>query len=393
MKTSKLISVGFAMFAMLFGAGNVIYPLSLGRDIGHMLWVGLAGFVITAIFVPLLGLVSTMLCDGQYSKFLGRLGKIPGAIIAMICMILIGPFALTPRCIDVSHASIKLYLPWFSLPYFSVFSAVLILLFTLRKNQVVDLLGRYLGPLKVVLLSTIIIKGILYPSAFIDVTMSVSKSFALGFGTGYATADLLGTVFFSGLILSGLKQGLEGTITPKLLAIMGLKAGVFGGLLLGVMYTGFCVVAAFNGASLQGVPDGDIFSILAELILGHSGGLFANITVAISCLTTAIALTTVFADYLQREILMGRVSYHICLLITISITTFMSNLGFDAIMGIIMPCVEILYPALIMLSIVNGANILFGFRWIKTPVFATLSLSILLKYTSLLTPFIPDGLI
>ena len=72
MKTSRIVSTGLAMFAMLFGAGNVVYPLALGRDIGHQVWFGLLGFVLTAVIVPLIGLVSTMLADGDYKLFLGK---------------------------------------------------------------------------------------------------------------------------------------------------------------------------------------------------------------------------------------------------------------------------------------------------------------------------------
>ena len=72
MKTPKIFSVGLAMFAMLFGAGNVVFPLIVGRDVGDKLWLGLAGFVITAVLVPLLGLISVMLADGDYKKFLGK---------------------------------------------------------------------------------------------------------------------------------------------------------------------------------------------------------------------------------------------------------------------------------------------------------------------------------
>ncbi len=382
MKTSQIISVGLAMFAMLFGAGNVVFPLALGRDMGSMVWVALGGFALTAILVPLLGLVSTMLSDGQYDKFLGRLGRIPGFLIGLVCMIIIGPFAMTPRCITISHAAVKLYMPSFTMVYFSIFCAVIIYLLTFRQSSVIDVIGRFLGPIKLTLLVSVILVGIFYPAAFMVSTISGTKSFLTGLLTGYKTADLLGTVFFSGLILSGIKKSLNGqdNIEPKQLAMYGLKAGTIGALLLGAVYTGFCIVAGFNSQGLQGVPDGDVFSILADLVLGNVGGLFANITVAVSCLTTAVALTTVFADYLQRVIFNNKVTYLPCLYATIGITAVMSNLGFDKIMELTMPLLTVLYPGLVVLAIVNFLNVLYGFKWIKTPVFTTLIISALLQY-------------
>src|SRR3989338_3497169 len=210
MKTSKIISVGLAMFAMLFGAGNVVFPLILGRDVGDKLWLGLAGFIITAVIVPLLGLVSTMVSDGQYKNFLGMLGRVPGAIIAFVCMLLIGPFAMTARCVTISHASVFPYVPEFTLFRYSIFAAIVIFLLTMHKNAVVDILGKILGPLKLILLSLIVLKGLFSPADILQATVSSWEGFSNGFLTGYGTVDLLGTVFFSGLILSGLKKGTDG---------------------------------------------------------------------------------------------------------------------------------------------------------------------------------------
>ncbi|MFH1831468.1 MAG: branched-chain amino acid transport system II carrier protein [bacterium] len=382
MKKSQIISVGMAMFAMLFGAGNIVFPLVLGRDMGDMLWFGLFGFAITAIIVPILGLVSVMLCDGQYDLFLGRLGKIPGTIIAIICMIVIGPFAITPRCVVISHAGIKPYMPQFTLLYFSIFCAALIYAFTRKQNSVIDIIGKFLAPLKIILLITLIVVGFMFPAAFLTVSMSSGQGFFTGLFTGYKTADLLGIIFFSALILSGIRKSMAhaGHIEPKTLALRGFQAGLIGASLLGFVYSGFCVVAAFYGAELAGVQDGDIFSKLASLVLGSIGGLMANITVGVACLVTAVALTTVFADFLQRIILKEKISYHTCLLITIAITTIMSNLGFARIMQIAGPILDILYPGLIVLAIVNIAHVLFGFKWIKTPVFATFAITLVMQY-------------
>ncbi|MFH0898951.1 MAG: branched-chain amino acid transport system II carrier protein [bacterium] len=395
MKMTKLISTGLAMFAMLFGAGNIVFPLALGRDLGSMLWIGLMGFVITAVLIPLAGLISTMLCDGQYSRLLGRLGEWAGFIVALICMIIIGPFALTPRCITISHAAVKLYLPQFTIFYFSIFCAVIIYLLTRKASSVVDIIGKFLAPIKLGLLLILIVVGLLFPTAFLVTSLSTGQSFLNGLMTGYKTADLLGTIFFSGLILSNIKKNssIQGTMSSKYLAINGLKAGMIGASLLAIMYVGFCIVAGFHGAELASVSDGDIFSILSSIVLGNIGGLFTNITVAFSCLTTAVALTTVFAKFLQNEILSGQLSYKICLLISIAITATIANLGFDQIMRIAMPFLTALYPGLIVLTFANIANILFGFRWIKTPVFITFAITLILQYWDHLQTFWATGLL
>jgi branched-chain amino acid:cation transporter, LIVCS family len=391
MKNSKIFSVGCAMFAMLFGAGNVIFPLIVGRASGNKIWFGLLGFTITAVIVPLVGLISTMLCDGSYDKFLRKLGKIPGNIIIFICMILIGPFAMSARCITISYASIHPYLPQISLLKYSIVSAVIIFLLTVRKDIVMDILGKVLGPLKLILLSSIILWGFIFRGSFIDTAITSTEGFFNGLTTGYATVDLLGTIFFSGLIYSGIKDqaSFGGKVDYKKLSILGLKAGVVGALLLGLMYTGFCIVAGFNGSQLTGVADSDIFSSLAILVLGSSGGWLANITVAVSTIATAMTLNVVFAEYVRRDIFANKISYKSALIASILIMATMSNLGFSGIMKIAMPFIVAIYPAIIVLAFLNIANVLYGFSWIKTPVFMTFLFTIIFQYWQYFKPFLP----
>lgn len=380
MKNSKIVSAGIAMFAMLFGAGNVVFPLILGRDVGDKVWFGLLGFVIMAVVVPLVGLISTMLCDGDYKKLLGKLGKIPGSLIALVCMIIIGPFALAARCVTISFASIR---PYFevSLLAYSIIAAVIIFIFTMNKNAVIDILGKFLGPIKLGLLSIIVLKGLFSSGAAMENAITATESLTTGLLTGYGTADLLGTIFFSGLILSGLKRGYEGgALDYKKLAIIGLKAGSVGAILLGLVYTGFCLAAANLGSQLVGVERGDIFSAIAQLVLGNVGGLLANMTVAVATLTTAIALNVVFATYMSEEVCGGKVNYRVALMVSILITGIMSNLGFSGIMYLVGPVIFTLYPALIVLALVNIAQVLYGFEWIKLPVFATFLLTLYLQF-------------
>jgi len=177
------------MFAMLFGAGNVVFPLILGRDSGHQLFFGLLGFCITAVLVPLLGLFAIMLNHGDYKCLLAPLGKVPAFLVITICMILLGPLALTPRCVTISYAAIKSYLPAIPIWAFSSGCAVLIFLCTIKNSFIIDLLGKFLGPLKITLLFSIIVKGIFAPAAMMPVTLTKMEGFRLGLFSGYGTSD------------------------------------------------------------------------------------------------------------------------------------------------------------------------------------------------------------
>lgn len=366
------------MFAMLFGAGNVVFPLALGREAGSTVGWAVTGFCLTAVLVPLLGLVATVLYDGDYRKFLGRVGAVPGAIVAGVCMILIGPFGAIPRCMNTAYAASKWYFPDFSLFYFSIMSALIIFLFALRQNTVVDLIGKFLGPLKLTLLLSIIVVGIFWVQGSpAHVNMTPTNALLKGVIEGYGTMDLLATIFFAGLIMSSLKKGLGEDATYQRLAWEGLKAGVVGAILLGIVYAGFCLVAAFHGPSVADVSRYELLNALAPYILGPHGGMLTNATVAVSCLVTALALTTVFAEYLRTSIFRGQMSYVSCLVMTTIASGAMANLGFATLMSLIVPVIVACYPALIMLSMVNIAHKLFGFKFVKVPVFATLLVTVI----------------
>jgi LIVCS family branched-chain amino acid:cation transporter len=351
----KIIITGLAMFAMLFGSGNVIFPLILGKDSGNQLSWGLFGFLITAVLVPLLGLFSAMLSHGDYKMLLAPLGKVPSFLIIFTSMVLLGPFAIIPRCIVISYAALKMHFPSLSLLFFGTFCAALIFLCTMKNSAIVDLLGRFFGPLKIILLFTLIIKGLLTPSALIVSHLTKVEGFSNGLISGYGTCDLLGTIFLSGLIISGLRKGMhpEKRKDSWAIIILGVQASVIGGILLALVYAGFCIVAAFHGQELANVERGDVFSTLAILILGEKGGLLANITVAVSCLATAISLTAIFAMYLHKDLSGGRLNYITALAITSLITACVTNLGFSRIMSLLSPMIQIIYPVLILYSLWN----------------------------------------
>lgn len=382
MKFSKILSAGIALFAILFGAGNVVLSLALGRDAGNMVGYALAGFIIGAVLIPLVGLIAAILCGGGYKTLLGRVGKVPGMIIAVIGMILVGPFGAIPRCVATSYAAIKSYVPGCSILVFSIFSVLIIFIATMRQTGVIDLLGRYLGPIKLSLLFAIIIKGLWVAQPFPVSQVPASTMVLTGLFAGYGTLDLFAMILLAGLIIAGLKKNdVTGELdNERSLARVGLQAGFIAAILLGLVYAGFCIVAAMYAAQLPGVDKYELLNTLAPMILGQHLGLLANITVAISCLATAIGMSTLFAEYLSTEIFQGKLHYFGALSITIITTGIMANLGFRGIMAAIMPAVEICYPALVVLALCTIAYKLFGMRVVKIPFFVTLLVTIFLRY-------------
>ena len=361
------------MFSMFFGAGNVVFPLATGQYAQDHVFYALLGLLITAVGVPFLGLMAMTLFDGNHRSFFEQIGKIPGFLISLFIMGLIGPFGALPRVIALSFSTANMFLPSLSLPVFSVVSCIIIYLLTYKESRILDILGYLLTPILLGSLAILVIKGLVSAPSAIPAEDSSRSIFLHGLIQGYNTMDLMGAFFFSSMVILCLKKELLPVNRQDVrhLIKMTLKASCIGALLLGVTYIGFGYTAAYHSESLANVPQDKMLGLLALNILGSYGGIVAIVAVSLACLTTAIALAAVFAEFIHKDITSGKVSYIASLLLTLAATFFMSLLRFSGIMGYLAMILMWCYPALIMLCIVNILYKLYGFKYVKTPVIIT----------------------
>ncbi len=373
-KTTQLNTIfatGFAMFSMFFGAGNVVFPLALGQYAQGNISFAIIGLLITAVGVPFLGLIAMSLFRGNYQHFFARMGNGPGTIVTAIIMALIGPFGAIPRCIALAYSTATTFLPGISLPVFSLFSCLLIFLLTIKRNNIVNILGYILTPFLLISLGIIIVMGLIYSPPMTPSSETPITVFLEGLMQGYQTMDLLGAFFFSSVVLVGLKKDLppQDLNNSKLLLKLTLWASAIGALLLSVTYIGFSFLASFHTENLIDIQPENLISHIAILVLGDQAGIVVCVAVALACLTTAIALCSVFAEYLHEDITKYKMSYTISLIITLAITYWISTLNFMVIIGFLGPILEICYPALIILSICNIAYKLYHVKTVKGPVY------------------------
>lgn len=376
---SNTVSTGLAMFSMFFGAGNVVFPLVTGQRAQDQNLYAILGLLITAVCVPFLGLMAMTLFNGDHKKFFERIGIIPGFLISLIILGLIGPFGAMPRVIALSYSTAKTFLPHLNLYAFSAISCVIVYLMTYRPSRMLDILGYVLTPVLLISLAILIVKGILSAPEMETSTLSAFSSFKYGLSDGYFTMDLMGAFFFSSIVILCLKQELhpEGQSNFRKLIKMTIKASCIGASLLAIVYIGSSYVAAYNSHHLHAVPPDEIISTLAIKILGPYGGIVAIAAVSLACLTTAIALAAVFAEFLHKDLTQEKMGYQLSLILTLIITFMMSSLHFSGIMDFLTPILTVCYPSLIMLSVVNLLHQLYGFKPVKTPVFAVFFVSLI----------------
>jgi LIVCS family branched-chain amino acid:cation transporter len=371
------LTIGLALFSMFFGAGNLIFPLLIGKSVGQAAWYAIAGLAISAVFVPFLGLSTMVLYRGSYRDFFGRLGAVPGTLLLLLLQMILGPFGVIPRLVTLMHAMTK---PFFAVsPFvFSIALAGLIFACCYRRQRLIAFLG-ILTPLLLLGLATLVGLGLTSGVSYSPNPPDATSSFLEGLIGGYNTMDLIAAFMFATAILPYFQREMQ-VEQPKvrqelLFKKMAFPTAIAAGLLF-LTYVGLSFVSAYHGWTLDpSLPSETMLSSIAIKLLGHTGGAIAAITVILACLTTATSLAAIFADYLQKEICRDKISAPLALTITLAITTLFANLGFSGIAAFLGPVLQIVYPGLILLTVLNLLHVLYGFKPVKWPVFLAFAAS------------------
>lgn len=376
---SGILVAGLALFSMFFGAGDLIWPLILGGASGDQNLFAMLGLLITGVSLPLLGLIAMMLFEGKYREFFGRLGAMPALIVIFVVQVILGPAGSIPRLLTLSHATLKPYLPEdLSLLAFSIGASILVLGFTIRPQKMVDLLGLILTPLLLVCLGAILAIGFWNHPEAQAVTFGGSEAFFNGLGVGYNTLDLIASFLFAPLVLSHFTGNVDANDreSKKIVFKKMVKASFLAAALLSIMYIGLTFIASYYTPFLDPnhLPE-ERLSAIALLLLGPYGALVACLAVAMACLTTAIPLVSIFANYLREDLMQGKGGTLFPLIATLVISVLLANMGFMGIANMLSPVLQILCPGLIVLSLLNIFHKLYETRVPKLPVFVTFAFS------------------
>lgn len=380
---SDSISTGLAVFSMLFGAGNLMYPIEVGMRSGQYGFLGIMGFTVTAVLLPVIGLVGMILFNGDYNAYFERLGSKLGQVILGVCFLTIGPLIAIPRIVTLSHTMIGPFVPLPFIDGVSMSSAFLFALIflgltylaTFRENSIVTILGCFISPLLLASLSIIIVRGVMSGVTTTHTDLSPALVLYNSLIAGYETLDLLGALFFSSIVLQLLKNTFGFAIenNKNLLVTMSIRAGIIGTVLLGIVYIGMGMLGMYHGHGLEMVHPDILFRVIAYNVTNQYGAALIGTAVLMACLSTAIALSAVVAEYTQKTLFQRKISFgHALALVLISCIP-LSIAGLGMVRHIAGgPLLYVGYPVLITLSLCNILYKTVGFTPVKMPVLITL---------------------
>lgn len=376
--TNKVvIMAGLALFAMFFGAGNLVFPLFLGANSSEFFITNALGFLLAGVGVPILGLLATSLYRGNYWDFFSSLGKVPAFAIVTFLMIIIGPLGAMPRIETLVFSTLEPFMPSF-IPnsLFSIFFCGVILGLAIKGNKVVSILGSVLSPIKLVAFSILIFVGLWFAEPCTFSSGYTASALKTSLSQGYSTMDLLATFFFCTVVFNSIESTMQESkfgarLQKDSLTKMIIKASIIGGALISVVYIGFMIVAYYYAGDLQGVPQEKMVQAISDVVLGRAGSVFVSLTVSFACLATGLSLAESCSMFLKNEVFKNKFSRLTCLIIVMFVTYIVSNLSFGVIMKYMLPVLEVVYPALITLCVMNIIYKLTGFKFVKIPVYLT----------------------
>ena len=355
------IIIGFALFAIFFGAGNLIFPPYLGVTAGENWGIATFAFLISD---PLLSIIAVMVVAALGGSALNvgrRIHPLFASALAAICVLLIGPIFAVPRTGASTHEIfVQSYFPsapqWItSLVFFGI-----VLWITYKENSVMDAIGKYLTPILLLILFLIFVGAVLQPNASFAATDRIGL-FAQGFKEGYQTMDVLGAPLLAGVVMKDITR--RGYLNKKDQFRMMFGVGIVAFILLALVYS----TLAYSGASMSTVIDSTaqraaMLTTIVKNLLGSWGQLAMGLAVCFACLTTAIGLTTTCGQYFE-EVSKGKISYKKTILVTVAVEFIISLVGVDSLINLAVPVLTFIFPIMIALILFSAFDQYIPYDW------------------------------
>lgn len=349
--------VGFALFSMFFGAGNIIFPPYVGLAAGSEWLKGFFCYYMADIGLALVAIFA-MLRAHSIDKVEGimfRLGRIPARIMMSVVLICIGPLLAMPRtgATTFSMAIAPLTGTETMIPaiLFSILFFGVTLAFSIRESALVELVGKYLTPALVIGLLLMIIVGAISPIAPISDTPQIQNVTWMGISAGYQTLDVMAAIIFGLLVVNALKA--KGYDTHKLKFISVSLASLIAGILLLIVYGGLCYLGATVSTLYpENVDKGFLVMEIARLIFGPVGSAILGVVIGLACLTTAIALAGSMGTFFSR-MSNGKWSYKSIVIVSCVFSAFVANFGLSNIIALAAPILTIAYPGVLAVIVLS----------------------------------------
>ncbi|MEE3609618.1 branched-chain amino acid transport system II carrier protein [Avibacterium paragallinarum] len=364
--TKNTFIIGFMLFAIFFGAGNLIFPPKLGFETGTEFLPSISGFVLTGVGLPLLGIIVSAFYRGGYIAALKQIHPGFSVLFLVSISLAVGPFFAGPRTGAMSYEMVML--PFLhqadalsQLAFTAVYFAITLWL-SLNPSKMVERIGSILTPVLLIAIIALVLKAVFMLMGKTPLPMPADSHqyFFNGAINGYLTMDALASIAFSTMVLGAIKSSAVKAVSLQ-------KQTIFAAMIAGVALAFIYISLGWVGNHLMISPDvlaqlhqnkqdlgTYILNHVTAMAFGEAGRFVLNVIVSLACLTTAVGLCASISSYFAQQF--PRFSYRTYAMLFCIISFVIANLGLKEVIGLSLPVLMILYPitiTVILLLLIN----------------------------------------
>ncbi|NHB64655.1 branched-chain amino acid transport system II carrier protein [Acinetobacter sp. GFQ9D192M] len=354
LRTRDIVALGFMTFALFIGAGNIIFPPIVAQQAGEHVWLAALGFLITAVGLPVITIVALSRVEGSIQILSSPLGKAASLLLTVVCYLTVGPLFATPRTATVSYeigfssyfGNAPSNLLIYSVIYFAVVTLV-----SLYPNKILDTVGYFLSPVKIIALIILGGAAVLIPAGKPPAAVGnyVTSPVTEGIVNGYLTMDTLGALVFGIVIVRAITS--RGVTDRKLITKYAVNAAIISGIGLTLVYLSLFKLGLGSHDVAPNAANGAIIlHAYVQHAFGDMGAYFLATMIFVACMVTAIGLTCACAEYFSS---ITKLPYKAFVFVLVGFSLVISNLGLTKLIAVSVPVLSAIYPpaiAVILLS-------------------------------------------
>ena len=239
------------LFALFFGAGNLIFPVFLGQNAGWNTPWATIGFLITGVGLPFAAVLAICYSGAGLKELASRVHPVYGVLFSSLLYLTIGPFFAIPRTATVSfeiaaapfltdaQKTIGLYVFVFIFFLLSWWLAV-------TPSKLVPRIGKVITPMLLLFLFILIGSSILFPMGpWMEPFAAYSaplKAFTNALVEGYNTMDCLAGLVFGVIVVESIR--FFGVKTNEEVARSAMKSGLISTFFMFIIYASLVVLGA-----------------------------------------------------------------------------------------------------------------------------------------------------
>lgn len=364
--SNEFIVIGLMLFALFFGAGNLIFPAFMGQCSGWNTSYATIGFLITGVTIPFASVLAICYSGLNLKELASRVHPIYGVFFSCALYLTIGPFFAIPRTSAVSfeiaispfvnegNKDIALY------AFVFIFFAITWWL-AITPSKLVSRIGKCMTPLLLIFLTIMLGSAFVFPMggevAPVEAYDTPMKAFSSALVEGYNTMDCLAGLVFGVIVMEAIRE--YGLTSNTEAAKTALRSGLVSTVFMAIIYASLCYLGASSVSVLGHLDNGaPVLAGSAHFYFGNSGTMILGATVILACLTTSIGLTASCAAFFHT--LVPKFSHKMWASFFVILSFCIALFGLSAIIKGAIPVLLFLYPLSIALIILTFTHSCFG---------------------------------